>query len=71
MFALAWAEERRVGSGLLAEGNVVVVRVWRQQEASLRQHWRQKNAAGFGVDPKKCELGKRRARFSINVLLSV
>lgn len=71
VFALGWAEERKVGSGLLAEGNEVVVRVWRQQEASLRQLWRQKDAAVFVVEPKKCVLGKRGARFSINVLLSV
>lgn len=52
-----------MGSGLLAEGNEVVVRVWKPQEASLRQHWRQKDAAVFGVEPKKCVLGKRGARF--------
>lgn len=56
---------------LLVEGNVVVVGVWRQHEAGLRQHWRQNDAAVFGVEPKKCVLGKRSARFSINVLLSV
>lgn len=56
---------------MLVEGNVVVVGVWRQHEASLRQHWSQNDAAVFGQEPKKCVLGKRSARFSINVLLSV
>lgn len=59
------------GSGLLAEGNEVIVRDWRQQEASLRQHWRQKDGTVFGVEHKKWVLGKRGARSSTNVLLSV
>lgn len=64
-----------MGSGFLAEGNEVVVRVWRPQEDSLRQHWRQKDAAMLGVEPKKCVLGKRSARFfykrSMKCLMSI
>lgn len=39
--------------------------------SQFEEQWRQKYTAMFGVEPKKCVLGKRGARFSINILLSV
>ena len=61
--------ERIVGRRKRGQQPGSSLRVWRWQEAILRQHWRQEGAAMFGVEPEEHGLGKKRcARFHLSYI---